>query len=298
MAQTTVELRNLLKTNFELFDFDYQFDDEKMKKDIEESIIDHYYFHEIGQETPDRFKHVFKTRFKKLIGYYNQLHNTTLLSYDPLINYKMTEALERLANTKGEHSESSERKDTGSHSDNVERTVLSNNSQTTNVDGNTETLETTNSSTDTDTSSDRTLNTEEQSSQIGADYPQNDSIGNYPSEAQETESTGQNTENTSSTQNTDSSGTTNVTGTSQSTEQTSGTQSDKTTESNTGTTTGDQTENRSGVNSGEQTESYEKTIEGLTGRTYQELIQLERENILRIKSMIINELKPCFMMTH
>ena len=49
---------------------------------------------------------------------------------------------------------------------------------------------------------------------------------------------------------------------------------------------------------GNQLETYEKRIEGLTGRTYQELIQLERENLLRITSMIIQELKPCFILTY
>src|SRR5699024_3628684 len=96
LAQTTIELRNLLKSNFKLFDFDYVFNDKAMKKDIEQAIIDYYYFSEIGQETPDRFKQRFKSRFLGLIGYYNELHDTTLLEYEALINYKMTEALEQL----------------------------------------------------------------------------------------------------------------------------------------------------------------------------------------------------------
>src|SRR5699024_4576346 len=96
MAQVTVELRRLLKNGFKLFDFDYEFDDKETAKELEQAIIDHYAFYEIGQETPDRFKHVFKTRWLRAIGYYNKLHNTTLLEYNPLINYKMSEALEQL----------------------------------------------------------------------------------------------------------------------------------------------------------------------------------------------------------
>lgn len=100
MAQTTVELRTLIeRTNFKLFDFDYQFDDPVMKAKLEQEIIDYYYDYEIGFETPDMFKRKFKTRFLRMIGYYNQLHNTTLLDYNPLSNYSMTEAMEQLSKT-------------------------------------------------------------------------------------------------------------------------------------------------------------------------------------------------------
>lgn len=99
MAQVTVELRNLLKTNFELFDFDYQFDDRNFAEQLEQAVIDFYWNYEIGQETPEEFKRVFKRRWLQAVSYYNELHNTTLLKYNPLINYKMNEALEQLATT-------------------------------------------------------------------------------------------------------------------------------------------------------------------------------------------------------
>ena len=100
MAQVTVELRKLLQLNdFELFDFPYQFDDQKFKSQLEQSVIDYYYNYEIGTETPDEFKRRFQAKWLSFIDYYNLLYNTTLLSYNPLINYKMTEALEQLATT-------------------------------------------------------------------------------------------------------------------------------------------------------------------------------------------------------
>lgn len=100
MAQVTVELRTLLeKTSFKLFDFDYHFDDPEMKAKLEQEVIDFYYDYEIGQETPDMFKRKFKTRWLRMIDYYNKLHNTTLLDYNPLSNYSMSEALEQLSTT-------------------------------------------------------------------------------------------------------------------------------------------------------------------------------------------------------
>ena len=100
MAQTTIELRELLQLTdiggkpFQLFDFPYQFDDLAYKAEIERAIIDHYYFSEIGQESPDRFKHVFKKRWLEIIAYYNKLHNIDLIEFDPLVTYRMSETYE------------------------------------------------------------------------------------------------------------------------------------------------------------------------------------------------------------
>lgn len=104
MAQTTIELRHLLETSdingkpFELFDFPYQFDDLPYKAEIERAVIDYYYFAEIGQESPDRFKHVFKRRWLEVIAYYNKIHNIDLIEFDPLVTYRMSEIYEATAN--------------------------------------------------------------------------------------------------------------------------------------------------------------------------------------------------------
>ena len=98
MAQVTVELRKLLQlNNFELFDFSYNFDDPNFRTQLEQAVIDYYYTYEIGVETPQEFKRRFEAKWLSIIDYYNQLYNTTLLTYNPLINYKLTEALEQLA---------------------------------------------------------------------------------------------------------------------------------------------------------------------------------------------------------
>ena len=100
MAQSTIELRHLLETTdidgkpFALFDFPYQFDDLVYKAEIERAVIDYYYFAEIGQESPDRFKHVFKRRWLEVIAYYNKIHNIDLIEFDPLVTYRMSESYE------------------------------------------------------------------------------------------------------------------------------------------------------------------------------------------------------------
>lgn len=210
MARLTVELRHLLETDFELFDFEYEFDDKKFARELEQAVIDYYYFSEIGQPTPDKFKHVFKSRWLSMIGYYNQLHNTTLLKYNPLINYKMSEALEELRQSSNQIEQN-------------EQTTTTGNIQSEN---------------------------EEQTS----DYPQQPIGGDYLSGARESNTRSNSEDNTESERR----------------------------------SSQDVTDNR----------NYEKTIEGLTGISYQELIQKERENLIRIKQMVIEELKPCFILVY
>lgn len=251
IAQVTIELRNLLKTNFELFDFDYDFDDKNFAKELEQAVIDFYYDYEIGRETPDSFKRMFKRRWLQAMSYYNKLHNTTLLEYNPLINYSMSEVMEQL-------------RQTNSKQDN-EATTTSD--ATTNSTSNTTG---TNNNTRTD---DLTTNIE--SSDTMSDYPQQP-IGNgdYLSGQQLSDSQ---TKNTGTVQD---SGTTNNETTDESN------LLDNTQTEGTTTTTGTDNSN------------YEKTIEGLTGKSYQELIELERKNLIRITGMVIDEMKPCFILVY
>lgn len=211
MSQVTVELRNLLKTDFELFDFDYHFDDKKFKQELEQAVIDYYYFYEIGQETPEAFKHYFKSRWLRMIDYYNELYNTTLLEYNPLSNYSMSELMDQVAVNNQE---------TNSTSDSTGKTHLSSDSTNKN-----------------------------------SDYPQQPIAGgDYLADETNTFVDSESTDNSKTTGKTTSLG-----------------------ESNT---------------------NYQKTIEGITGTSYPELIAKHRENLIRIKQMVIEELKPCFILVH
>jgi hypothetical protein len=236
MAETSIELRRLLKMpGFDLFDFDYQFDDMAFKAELEERVIDFFYDSEIAFATPDHFKRKFKARWLRAISYYNKLYNTTLLEYNPLINSKMSEALEQLATA---------------------NTTQDNNTTSTGSSTSTSGATGTNDSTTT-TDSDST----------GSDYPQQPIAGgNYAATATANNSTQTTTGNTTN---------------------------DATTESSDeGTTTTALTSNTT------NNSNYTKTIEGLTGTSYQALIAAERENLLRIPNMLIDELKPCFMMVY
>lgn len=212
MAEVTAELGQLLtRTNFKLFDFDYQFDDAAYKAQLEQNIIDFYYDYEIGHEVPDRFKRKFIARWRRIMPYYNKLYNTTLLSYNPLINSHMSEALEQLSTA-----------------------------------GNT---------TDSTTDSTDHNHSFSDSDSKASDYPQQPIAGgDFLSGASNTI-----TDSTS-----DSTGKV------------------------TGKVTGSSTSNT----------EYTKTIEGLSGTTYPELIQKHRDALMRINEAIIEEMKCCFILVY
>lgn len=259
MALVTVELRNLLKTDFELFDFPYRFDDEKFKSELEQAVIGYYYFNEIGQETPDRFKHKFRSRWLRIIPYYNDLYNSTLLEYDHFKTTALTEKLEGVRSNENTQTNTTESESSG----------------TTNTlaDGTTASTQTTDSlSTDSGTSS---TDTQAKDSRYPQQNIQNNSfIANAGDSHSESENTNTNTSDSTTTQ----SGTTSSEGssTSNDTSQSSG-------QSNT---------------TGLENNEYTKVIEGLSGYTYQDLIRKERENLINITEMIIAEMKPCFILTY
>jgi hypothetical protein len=243
MAQVTVELGRLLTTDFKLFDFDYQFDDANFKERIEQEILDYYYDSEIGYETPDMFKRRFKARWTRIMPYYNELYNTTLLAYNPLTNYKVEDALEQLATSTNTQTTdmtltgTNTVKNTGTNS--IEGTIH----DSTSVDDNTK----------------------------SSDYPQQPIAGgDFLS--------GESTGSTNSTADSTNNATTTLDTTIATTD--SGT--------NAGTIT----------NTGSVDTGYTKTIEGITGITYPELIEKHRGAILRINDMIIQEMKKCFILLY
>jgi hypothetical protein len=260
MAQVTVELGALIqRTDFELFDFDYQVDDPNFKQEIEEKILDYYYDYEIGFETPDMFKRKFKARFLRAIGYYNKLYNTTLLSYNPLINSKMSEALEQLSTVNNTQDNNSTVNSTGSTDTDTTTTI-----------GQTDTL----NSTRTDN-----LNTSTNTNEKTSDYPQQPIAGGDFLNGERVVN--------SDTTNTG-------------TVQTTNTNQTEATNTNVSAVTNQDNSSLVGnlTTSGTTDTNYQKTIEGLTGTTYQDLIMKEREAIIRIPNMIIAELKPCFILVH
>lgn len=76
MAKYTTQVRTLVENGVKIFDFDYPIFNEAYRPILEEKIINHYYFREIGLETVGQFKWFLKDKMNRIMPYYNQLYDT------------------------------------------------------------------------------------------------------------------------------------------------------------------------------------------------------------------------------
>lgn len=185
------------------------------------------------------------------MSYYNQLHNTTLLEYNPLINYSMKEALEQLKTTDSQQ----------------------NTTQNVTTQGTAESSS--NDTTDSDNTTTNDLAGTSDTNEVTSNYPQQAIAGgDFADGARDS------TNETTTTGTVENEGTTS---TISSTEASNNDEQDTTAQQ-----LGEVVDNT----------TYEKNIEGLTGLTYQDLIMKERDTMLRIAGMVIEEMKPCFILIY
>lgn len=86
MARYTIELGTLIKSGYYPFDDTWSTFEANHKRELEQKIIGHYYFNEIGAETPDRFRHYLNQHLREIMPYYNALYRSTLYDLAPLYN--------------------------------------------------------------------------------------------------------------------------------------------------------------------------------------------------------------------
>lgn len=60
------------------------------RKVLEAKIIRRYYFDEIGYETPDQFVYRLNEHLARIMPYYNQLYESELIKFNPLLNHSIT----------------------------------------------------------------------------------------------------------------------------------------------------------------------------------------------------------------
>ena len=98
MGKYTLTIQEIITSNVNLFDFNYSFYNESYKKGFEKKFVDRFLFDEIGAETVARFKHNLRTMLNEIMPYYSHLYKTTLYEYDPMLNYDLTEEINRELN--------------------------------------------------------------------------------------------------------------------------------------------------------------------------------------------------------
>lgn len=107
-----MELRDIIESqNVDLFDFDYEYyaDNYALQKRFENMFIQHYYFHEIGFETVERFKWNLKARLDINAPKYKQYWDSHLKSknIDFTVNKEYYETVTRELETENATSSSS-----------------------------------------------------------------------------------------------------------------------------------------------------------------------------------------------
>ena len=94
----TVELRELVNSGVNVWDFEYpSYYQGKEKTSFEQKVLDHYWFRQIGQETPARWLHYFRNRVREIMPYYLQLYKsqeTMEALDDPFGNVDIVETYE------------------------------------------------------------------------------------------------------------------------------------------------------------------------------------------------------------
>lgn len=104
--------------------------DENYRKILNNKILDHYSFEEIGFESPAMFAHYLKVRLQEIMPKYNKLYESELLKIDPLINYSIKEKMDRKNEGKATSlSQSSNNTNSSSSQDNEQNHVFQNTPQ-------------------------------------------------------------------------------------------------------------------------------------------------------------------------
>ena len=94
----TVELGCLIDNDFDIGLNKYPIFDDKYRNLLNNKIIEHYWFREIGLETPQLFKMFINRKMNEIMPYYNQLYNSELLEINPLYNYYVDTDEKRITN--------------------------------------------------------------------------------------------------------------------------------------------------------------------------------------------------------
>lgn len=120
MSRYTIELRYLIEGNYDLELKNYPIFDESYREQLNNKIIQHYYFREIGFETEALFKNRLNQKMNEIMPYYNQMYESSKLKIDPLSTIDLEEVFSRKSKTTGEGTSSTS--GTGNNTNNFNST--------------------------------------------------------------------------------------------------------------------------------------------------------------------------------
>lgn len=110
-SKLTIELREIVESGVDIWNFDYpSYYEGEEKKAFEQKVIDHFYFRQIGQETPGRWLHYFRSRIREIMPYYLDIYKSVELFKsveDPLESYNLTETYTETSSGSGSSTDTS-----------------------------------------------------------------------------------------------------------------------------------------------------------------------------------------------
>lgn len=298
MARYTITLQELVESGYKLDLDNYPIFDESYRSHLNQTIIDRFWFQEIGAETPDRFNFFLGRKMRQIMPRYNKYYEIEQEKFDPFLTTLIQQEDEHAGDESGTENQSNSYKET-SKTDKKEGSTSSltqNDNATTETTGNS-----------TDTGSDTTtrkgsINTSEtptgQATESNYDMPQDqiDGLENYLTSkivkqfqgVEKTESVSDDFENKvdkNSTSNMNSNVTSDAERTASSENNFTGTDS----------YTSDKTEGKDKTD----TRTYHKTIMkklfGRQGYDPSKLLESYRNSIINVDELILAELATLFM---
>ena len=75
---TTLKMMDIVRSNYNLFDFSYNLYDNSLKQYFEEKFKQHFFLYEIGLETMGLFKQQLQATLNDIYPYYKQLYETEI----------------------------------------------------------------------------------------------------------------------------------------------------------------------------------------------------------------------------
>lgn len=118
MSQYTTEIRWLVESGWNFGLNEYPIFDETYRAGLNQKIIDHYYFREIGFETAALFTRFLNRKMNEIMPYYNQLYLSEKIKIEPLTRLDYSETYTRnneiTANTTNDSSQTSSSKNVSS----------------------------------------------------------------------------------------------------------------------------------------------------------------------------------------
>lgn len=86
MGEYSITLGKMLECGYKLPLNSYPIFCEDYRPLLNQKIINHYYFREIGFDTPDMFSFFLQRKMAEIMPFYNLVYKTTLIEYDPLVS--------------------------------------------------------------------------------------------------------------------------------------------------------------------------------------------------------------------